>query len=55
MKKNTLEFTSEEMSILVEELGYAIDDELELVEQGEVSSKRRLDILEDLYKRFGGR
>lgn len=55
MKRNTLEFTSEEMSILVEELGYAIDDELELVEQGEVNGAYRLNILEDLYKRFGGR
>lgn len=55
MEKNTLEFTREEMSIIVEELGYAIDDELELVEQGEVSSRHRLNILEDLYKRFGGR
>lgn len=50
----TIEFDQWALSLMVEELGYAIEHEIGLVEDGEVESYYRLTMLEDLYKRFGG-
>ena len=51
---STIEFEQWALDLMAEEIGYAMEHEMGLVEDGEVESYHRLMILEDLYTRFGG-